>query len=153
MSAPTTEPPVTAPPPRGARAGRLAALVLALGAALTACTPLFLPPVPSDTLTPPPAFRLSGESRLALRSGGDGAPLLQLTLVADEVPEGGWLALQWFGPSGAERASDSLWFEPGDVGRERMWDSPPQLEVTAGEWRAVLSWRGRLVRQLRVDVP
>ena len=130
---------------------RLVAAALAL--LLAACTPLYLPPVPSDALAPVPSFRLRGASVLEVVAAADGEATLRLTLTADEVPEGGWLALQWFGPSGAARASDSLWFEPEDVGRARRWDAPPQLRLEPGEWRAVLSWRGRVVRQLRVDVP
>ena len=132
---------------------RIVAAAAALALVVAACTPLYLPPVPSDRLEATPSFRLRGESALEVVSDGEGGRSLRLTLVVDEVPEGGWLALQWFGPSGAARASDSLWFEPEDVGSARRWDAPPQLAVTAGEWRAVLSWQGRLVRQLRVDVP
>lgn len=128
---------------------RGAALVLLLGA----CSPLYVPLVPGDALAPEPSFRLRGDARLEVVTGADDAPTLLLRVRADEVPEAGWLAVQWFGPAGAARASDSLWFDAADVGRERLWPAPPQLRVSAGEWRAVLSWQGRVVRQLRVEVP
>lgn len=127
----------------------IATLALLLGA----CAPLYVPLVPGDTLTPEPTFRLRGDALLEVVTGADDAATLLLRVRADEVPEAGWLAVQWFGPAGGARASDSLWFETDDVGRERLWPAPPQLRVSAGEWRAVLSWQGRVVRQLRVEVP
>jgi hypothetical protein len=78
--------------------------------------PLFVPPLPSDRLEPEPAFRLHGDARLE-RASEDGAGLV-LVMRAAEVPAGGWLAVQWFGPSGPARASESVWFEPESVGEE-----------------------------------
>ncbi|TVR91690.1 MAG: hypothetical protein EA416_09090 [Trueperaceae bacterium] len=127
----------------------LAAFAL-LVAASSACVPLFVPPLPSDRLEPEPAFRLHGDARLEPAPGDDAG--LVLVMRAAEVPAGGWLAVQWFGPSGPARASESVWFEPGSVGAEVRLETPPGLDVTPGEWRAVLSWDGRLVRQLRIEL-
>ena len=134
--------------------GPLAAAPLLLAAvlALAACTPLYVPLVPSDMLTPEPAFRLHGDARLAL-DGADDAPRLTLHVRAAEVPGPGWLAVQWFGPSGPALASDSLWFDADEVDVARSLAAPEQLRLRPGEWRAVLSWQGRLVRQLLVVVP
>ena len=126
-----------------------AALAL-LVAAGSACVPLFIPPLPSDRLEPEPAFRLHGDARLE-RASEDGAGLV-LVMRAAEVPSGGWLVVQWFGPSGPARASESVWFDPESLDAEVRLETPPALEVTRGEWRAVLSWDGRLVRQLRIEL-
>ena len=136
---------------RTGKRGPLAALAaLALLAAVSACVPLFIPPLPSDRLEPEPAFRLHGDARLEPASG-DGAGLV-LVMRAAEVPSGGWLAVQWFGPSGPARASESVWFDRESLDTEVRLETPPALEVTPGEWRAVLSWDGRLVRQLRIEL-
>ena len=132
----------------------LAALLAGLlaGVALLGCTPLYVPLVPSDMLTPLPTFRVSADARLDHVRDGEGGRLV-LHLRAEEVPDAGWLAVQWFGPSGPERASESLWLEPEDVGEPRTLASPDHLRLSSGEWRAVLSWKGRLVRQVRITLP
>lgn len=118
-----------------------------------ACTPLYLPPVPADLLTPAPAWRLAGETRLEVVADAAGrATGLRVRLRFDEVPASAWVALQWFGPTGGERASDARWIEPGDAGRELTWDAPPDLLPTPGRWRAVLSVGDRLLRQVDVEV-
>ncbi len=134
---------------KGGALATLAAIAL-LVAAGSACVPLFIPPLPSDRLEPEPAFRLHGDARLE-RASEDGAGLV-LVMRAAEVPSGGWLAVQWFGPSGPARASESVWFDLEMLDAEVRLETPPSLEVTPGEWRAVLSWGGRLVRQLRIEV-
>ena len=126
-----------------------AALAL-LVAAGSACVPLFIPPLPTDRLEPEPAFRLHGDARLE-RAPDDEAGLV-LVMRAAEVPAGGWLAVQWFGPSGPSRASESVWFDTESVDTEVRLETPPGLEVTPGEWRAVLSWDGRVVRQVRIEL-
>jgi hypothetical protein len=132
-----------------APARRLAALALCL--ALTACVPLYLPPVPGDALVPEPRLRTGGDSMLeVVRQDDRTALLFRLELV--EVPTAGWLAVQWFGPAGAARASESVWIAPADAGSAIALRSPPELAVTAGEWRALVSWYGTIVRQVRVVV-
>ena len=138
----------------GPRLHRAPVLVgaLLLGLVLGACAPLYVPLIPGEMLVPEPAFRLHGDARLEHHEGPDGH-VLTLHLLADEIPGPGWLAVQWFGPSGPARASESLWFEPDDVGAQRTLSAPEHLELHPGEWRAVLSWQGRLVRQLLIVIP
>ncbi len=116
---------------------------------LSACTPLYLPPVPERGV-PPPAERLelAGGSALTLREEGG----LELRLQLANVPEAGWLAVQWFSPAGQEVASDSVWLAPGDVGVNPSFLLPGGHEVTPGPWRAVLSFEGRLVQQFALEV-
>ena len=133
--------------------GRAAALLLA-AVLLAGCVPLFLPPVPGDGLTPEPAWRVAGDARLEALFGAGGAVRgLRLSFNLVEVPEAAWLALQWFGPTGGERASDARWVSPEDVGRPLVWEAPADLELVPGRWRAVLSVGDRLLRQLDVEVP
>jgi hypothetical protein len=125
-----------------------AALCVAL---VAACAPLFLPPIPVDTLAPRPAWRVAGDAELrVVRDGVGTAAWLRLRLRFDEVPGAAWVAVQWFGPAGGERASGSVWVAPDDVGRTLTWDTPPDLPLTPGAWRAVVSVDGQLLRQLDV---
>jgi hypothetical protein len=117
---------------------------------VVACSPLYLPPQPSDALLPAPRFRVHGDTALEVLRSPAG---LRVTLVLSEVPEPGWLAVQWFGPSGGVRASESLWLTPADADTRPSLTTPPHLELTPGEWRAVVSWDGSVVRQLRVTLP
>jgi hypothetical protein len=122
-------------------------------AALTACVPLFVPPVPIDVVTPAPAWRVAGSTELrAVRDGEGRVAWLRLRLRFDEVPAPAWVAVQWFGPAGGERASGSWWVEPSDVGRVLTWDTPADVELSPGTWRAVVSVGDRLLRQLDVVV-
>ncbi len=137
--------------PSASPALAVAALAL-LALLLAACMPLYVPLVPEAMLTPEPAFRLHGDLRLEHERRADASALV-LHLRASEVPEAGWLAVQWFGPSGPARAAESLWFEPADVGEARQLATPEHLNLVPGEWRAVLSWQDRLVRQVRITLP
>jgi hypothetical protein len=155
-------PGVTAKRGRG-RAARVAVgLVVALGA-LSACRPLYIPLVP-DAPEAPSALRLADDSELTIV---DGRPRLELSLDAPGaagVAEGVWLNVQWFGPSGRQAASGSVWIEArGDTpataaatatapAAALVFDLPDDVEVVPGEWRAVVSVDGVLLRQFRVDV-
>lgn len=134
---------------------RRRALAGALVAALASgCMPLFVPPVPTDQLRPAPAWRVAGDAALAAVLAADGTVVgLRLSLRFDEVPEAGWVAVQWFGPVGRERASDARWIEPADAGRAWTWDAPDDLVLEPGRWRAVLSVGDRLLRQFDVELP
>jgi hypothetical protein len=146
-----TRGPRSPPGPLGSCAVR-GTLTAGVALLLAGCTPLYVPLIPRDMLAPEPAFRLHGDARLELVARGDG-PRLVMTIRAEEVPHAGWLAVQWFGPSGPARASESLWFDAGEVDEERTLETPADLALTPGEWRAVLSWQDRLVRQLLATVP
>jgi hypothetical protein len=128
------------------RAGALLASSVLL---LVACTPLYLPPIPGDALVPEPRLRLLGESGLSAAEGAQ----LQLTLLVGEVPHPGWLAVQWFGPAGGVVASESLWLEREDAGHTVRLSLPEGIPLRPGEWRAVVSWYGELVRQFRLRLP
>jgi len=126
---------------------------LALVGSPAGCTPLFVPPVPTDVLTPAPAWRVAGNAELrVVRDGAGRVAWLRLRLRFDEVPESAWMAVQWFGPAGGERASDARWVTPAAVGWTLAWDSPPDLELTPGRWRAVVSVGDRLLRQFDAEV-
>lgn len=129
---------------------RVVLLVAALFA-LAGCTPLYVPLVPDDAPEPVARTRLAAESRLELTAG---RPHLTLTVlaVAPESAEGDWLAVQWYGPSGALAASESRWIDLASVGASLEFVLPPDVEATRGEWRAVTSLAGSVLRQFRVDV-
>ena len=47
----------------------------------------------------------------------------------------------------------SVWVAPADVGQGRTLLLPARVTLSAGEWRAVASLRGQVLRQFRVEVP
>lgn len=127
---------------------RAAALAVVLAALLAGCRPLYLPPVPEPVPVAAEA-RLADGSELAMVGG-----LPTLYLVLGALPQDGWLAVQWFAPDGGEAASDSIWVTSQDVGRRRTVLLPRAVGAPAvGEWRAVVSLHGRILRQFRVTVP
>ena len=113
---------------------------------MTGCRPLYLPVVP-DEIPFTPQVRATSNS--AINFAADGYPTIELEL--RDVPEAGWLAVQWFTPSGGEAASQSVWVEPAAEQSVRF-TLPADAELVAGEWRAVVSLNGRLVRQLNFTV-
>ena len=124
------------------------ARAVALSSALAAgCTPLYLPPVPA-AVPDAPVTSLGDASALEVVDG-----VLRLHVILAGVSRDGWLALQWYAPRGAEVASDSSWVEPSDVGTGRTFSLPRSIDAVAGEWRAVVSFDGRVVRQFRATVP
>lgn len=137
-------------PPRGAGVRALAVRALAALAlaafALVACRPLYVPLVPTGLPEPHPT-RLSGGSTLAAGMGG--RPRLELEVL--DVARAGWLAVQWFGPGGAEAASDSAWLEPPAAAA--VFDLPADVALRPGEWRAVVSFEGVILRQFLLVVP
>jgi len=128
---------------RAAALAPIAALLLGLGA----CTPLYVPPVP-ERVPVHDVAQLGDASALRYRGG-----TLSLHVVLDRIPRAGWLAVQWFAPDGSEAASDSVWVAPGDVGEGRTLALPPRVTPGAGEWRAVVSLAGEVLRQFRTTVP
>ncbi|MDF1524157.1 MAG: hypothetical protein P1P87_15240 [Trueperaceae bacterium] len=128
----------------------LAALLTTLS--LASCTPLYVPPVPSGTLTAPASWRVAGDAEFQVL-GAASATGLRVRLRFAEVPAPAWVAVQWFGPAGGERASASTWVTPDDVGRWIAWDLPSEVVLAPGSWRAVVSVGERLLRQLDAVVP
>lgn len=128
-------------------AARRALALLAVLTGLVGCLPLYLPPVPTDTVTVEPRLELTGRSALVLRGA---TPALVLHF--REIPAEGWLAVQWFGPDNRERTSDGIWLEPDAVDERRVMLLPVEEPVAAGEWRAVVSFDGRLIRQFSLRV-
>jgi hypothetical protein len=125
----------------------LPALVLGvgLGATLNACTLTYLPPL-REARAPEPRLTLAPET--GLRALGDAG--LELVLYLETVPEADWLAVQWFNPRNEEVAATSLWVAPGET--ERRTALPADVSLQRGLWRAVVSYRGQLVRQLSLEV-
>lgn len=132
--------------PRSARS--LAWLVVLAG--LVACQPLYVPLVPTAPDVELPAT-LADDGTLSLAAG---RPRLQVSLASLPAGQaaGGWLAVQWFGPAGAQAASDARWVDEDSVGAVLTFDLPADIAVTPGEWRAIVSLEGMLLRQFRVDV-
>lgn len=127
-------------------------LAAGLLAALAGCTPLYVPLVPEAPPVPAVA-RLSDASRLELV---EGRPRLVLGLAAagaTALEQGGaWLDVQWFAPAGAQAASESVWLMSAGNAEELTFDLPADVLVVPGEWRAVVSLDGMVLRQFRVDV-
>ncbi len=135
-----------------ARSGVRAVAFATAAVALTACTPLFLPPVPSDVLVPAPAWRLAGDAELRATVFSE-EPRLRVRFRFEAIATDAWVAVQWFGPTGGERASVAVWVDRGDEGRPFAVDLPDDVAVEPGAWRALISVEGRVVRQLDAVVP
>lgn len=135
-----------------ARVGRsrvASGVLTVLTLVLASCMPLYVPLVPEPPSVPTGA-RVTDESSLDLT---DARPRLAVTVVpGDSLPPGGaWLAVQWFGPANTQVASDSVWVE-GSALAVHAFVLPLDVEVVPGEWRALVSLDGVLLRQFRVDV-
>lgn len=134
---------------RRRRLGLRGALVgVALAWLAVGCTPLYLPPVPSEL--PVIEARLRLDDVRVDRLGGVPA----VAFVPAEVPEPGWIAVQWFPPSGGEVGSGSVWLDAGRVGRVLRLPFPDDVpRERDGRWRALLSFEGEIVRQLEWREP
>lgn len=119
------------------------ALAALFGFGLVGCQPLYVPLVPEALPPFPDELRLR-EARI-LRAGERRVVLV----VPERIPEPGWLAVQWFPPAGGEIASASRWLTSHDIDRTVWIDLPEDVALDRiGRWRAVLSFDGRIVRQL-----
>ena len=113
---------------------------------MAACTPLYLPPVPDSMPAIEPTLLLS-EVRVETSSAPGAAPTV--TFVVDDLPGAGFVAVQWFPPTGGEVASASVWLDDESLGRTVRVPFPDDVaRERDGRWRAVLSWDGRVVRQV-----
>lgn len=132
--------------------GPSAVIILAALYALAGCRPLYIPLVP-DAPPAPTAVRLAADSHLAVVAGRPSLVLsLTATGTAAQVQDGAWLDVQWFGPSGRQAASESLWLDGERSGEDFTVELPADVVVVPGEWRAVVSMDGVVLRQFRVDV-
>jgi hypothetical protein len=134
-------------PARQGRRKRRALFLLACAGLLLlgACQPLYFPLVP-EIRRPEPRLELEPELLVS-----EGRP--QLQLFVREVPFSGWLAIQWFSPANVEVASDSVWLDEGVRGQRLEVSLPRDVAVRSGEWRALLSQAGVVLRQLSVELP
>jgi hypothetical protein len=111
---------------------------------LSSCTFLYLPPeLPIQTI--PETFDISGSSGLTYEN-----TQLELSVLLRNVPEEGWLAVQWYAPNGREATSDSVWVERRDEGLTQTFELPQR--PSRGEWRAVVSFGETLLRQFSFEV-
>lgn len=132
----------------GLRPRRGLLVVLAAVATVPACTPLYLPPVPSELPALEPRLRL--EDVRVDRLGGTPA----VVFVPKEVPAPGWAAVQWYPPTGGEAASASVWLDEDRVDHVVRVPFPEDVDrEDGGRWRAVLSFDGRVLRQLEWREP
>jgi hypothetical protein len=113
---------------------------------LFGCRPLYVPFVP-EGVPPQPRFRVDETSGLTL--SGD---RLQLVLAFDELPNEGWLALQWFDPKNREVASESFWVVPSQRMIRRRLDLPHTVPLSSGEWRVVVSFGSHIIRQFSIVI-
>ncbi len=125
---------------------RLGLLLLSALVLLTACRPLYLPLVPDSPPYEPGARLVSVQAELDVA----GRPRLELSVVDVAAPA--WLAVQWLAPSGREQASESVWVEP-EGASAIVLSLPADVALVRGEWRAVVSLGGRLLRQFTFTVP
>jgi hypothetical protein len=111
---------------------------------LSSCTFLYIPPeLPVQTV--PAMLELSGSSGLSY----DGNKL-ELSVFLRNVPEAGWLSVQWYSPRNTQAASDSVWIEQRDEGLTQTFALPqPPSE---GEWRVVVSFGDAVLRQFSLEV-
>ena len=128
---------------RGLFSARLLPLIV-LGLALSACMPLYLPPVPD----PPPFEAGTRFAAFTAEVNAAGRPSVELTLADLHAP--GWLAVQWMAPDNREAASDSVWVAPDTP--TVTFVLPADVDLRPGEWRAVVSLGRLLLRQFLLVV-
>jgi hypothetical protein len=111
---------------------------------LSSCTFLYLPPeLPVQTI--PEVFDISGSSGLRYANNQ-----LELSVLLRNVPQQGWLAVQWYAPNSRQAASDSVWVERRDEGLTQTFALPQR--PSRGDWRVVVSFGETLLRQFSLDV-
>ena len=113
---------------------------------LGSCTPLYFPPVPERSREATVDRLVVSEASTLRLNGGS----LELKLILAAIPEEDWLSVQWFSPENVQVASDALWLGEADTKLERTVLLPGDVELSPGEWRAVLAYQGQWVRQFSV---
>lgn len=122
-------------------------LLILLLLPLGGCAFSYIPLIPEAHVSEPP-LELRSPDGLVL--AGD---TLRLSVQLLNQQQEGWLAVQWYGPGNREVASDSLWVRPDDAGRVHHLYLPGDVALRPGQWRAVVSFAGQLLRQFSVQVP
>ncbi len=124
--------------------GKYTLLLFCISLFLSSCTFLYLPPIlPEQTVEP--TVDISGSSGLTYQE-----QKLELSVFLHTVPAEGWLNVQWFSPNNNEAASDSIWIEKRDAGLSQTF-ALPQVP-SKGDWRVVVSFGDRLLRQFSLEV-
>ncbi len=108
---------------------------------LSACSYTYIPPIP-PVRAPAPVLDLRGSPGLRVVSGR-----LELSVQLARVPTADWLNVQWFSPQNRQVSSGARWITPGMVNLSRTFYLPPDIKLAPGEWRAVVSYEGKIVRQ------
>lgn len=111
---------------------------------LPACMPLYVPLVPE----PPQVTEVPRLREAIAGVDEEGRPRTELSLETHGTA--GWLAVQWMTPAGREAASESRWLDEG--GELIAFTLPADVELSKGEWRAVISYEGQLLRQLTITI-
>ena len=130
---------------------RLAIAGIFVVAAATACVPLYLPPVPASL---PPLGDRTRITDVGVTVASNGLVTVQMEV--EEVAEEGWLAVQWFGPAGAARASEARWISRDVVPVVARFVLPDRVDLRpAGRWRVVVTYGRDVVaqREWNVDAP
>jgi hypothetical protein len=122
-------------------------LLIVLLLPLGGCAFSYIPLIPEAHVSEPPLELRSPEG---LVLAGD---TLRLSVQLLNQQQEGWLAVQWYGPGNREVASDSLWVRPDDTGRVHHLYLPGDVTLRPGQWRAVVSFAGQLLRQFSLQVP
>lgn len=114
---------------------------------VTACTYSYIPPIPASNI-PDRATRLilSSASQLSFDN-----QRLELQVIVLELPQEGWLELQFFDPFGTEIGSASEYLRDDAIG-ELRYLYPPVKVQESGTYRAVASFQGTIVRQFSTEV-
>lgn len=123
---------------------RVYALLFTFSCILPSCTFLYLPPILPEQTTNP-TLDISDSKGLSYQN-----QKLELSVFLNTVPSAGWLNVQWFAPSNQQAASDTLWIEPRDAGLSRTFVLP-QIP-SKGDWRVVVSFGNRLLRQFSLEI-
>ncbi len=113
---------------------------------LTSCTLLYIPPV-LETQELPEKLNIDGSRGLFLDQDK-----LVLSLKLNQIPQEGWLMVQWFSDTLVEAASDAQWIDASQEGLQLNYLLPAQVELSEGTWRTVVSFQNKLIRQFSLDV-
>lgn len=128
------------------RLGGLMVVLVAFSAGLSGCAFTYIPLL-RDVQAPEPQFTVSERSELLQTDDR-----LTLKLEIQTVPEADWLAVQWFNPANEEVYASSLWIRPTPAAQPLSRTLPPRIALESGLWRAVISYKGDLIRQFSTSV-